>query len=99
MRSNIIYDTPPTMEVVDVKDMGFGTKYKGKQQVWTFKFTPERSGTYVLGNNEVGSLIDDIDQVPIIQNLTETINMDKAIFELKDATTTNTIIKALQGTI
>jgi hypothetical protein len=99
MRSNIIYDTPPTMEVVDVIDMGFGTKYKGKQQVWTFKFTPERSGTYVLGNNEVGSLIDDIDQVPIIQNLTETINMDKAIFELKDATTTNTIIKALQGTI
>jgi len=99
MRSNIIYDTPPTVEIVDVKDMGFGSKYKGKHQVWTFKFSPERSGTYILGNNEIGSLIEDINQVPIIQKLTETINMDKAIFELKDVATTNTIIKALQGTI
>lgn len=99
IRSNIMYDTSPSVETVDVKDMGFGSKFKGKQQVWTFRFTPERSGVYIDGNNEIGALIEDIHGVPVIQNLTETINMTKAIFELKDTATKNTIIKALQGTI
>jgi hypothetical protein len=42
-------------------------------------------------------LIDDVNGVPVIQKLTETINMDTAVFELKDAVTKNTIIKAIQG--
>ena len=33
MRSNIIYDTAPTIETKDIKDLGFGTKYKGKNEV------------------------------------------------------------------
>ena len=99
IRSNIIYDTSPSSEVKDVKGLGFGTEYKGKHTVWTFRFTPDRTGAYVEGFNEIGALLDDVDQVPVIQKLTETINMDKAIFELKDPATKNTIIKALQGTI
>ncbi len=99
IRSNIIFDTSPTVETVDVKDLGFGSKYKGKHQVWTFRFTPERTGPYAEGYNELGALIEDIQNVPVIQKLTETINMDKAIFELKDPLTKNTIIKAIQGTI
>lgn len=99
IRSNIIYDTSPSYEVKDVKGLGFGTEYKGKHTVWTFRFTPDRTGAYVEGFNEIGALLDDVDQVPVIQKLTETINMDKAIFELKDPATKNTIIKALQGTI
>ena len=79
--------------------MGFGTEFKGKHTVWTFRFTPDRTGAYVEGVNEIGALLSDVDQVPVIQKLTETINMDKAIFELKDPATKNTIIKALQGTI
>lgn len=99
IRSNIIYDTSPTVETVDIKDLGFGTKFKGKQQVWTFRFSPERNGVYIENGNEVGALIEDIDGVPVVQNLTETINMNKAIFEVKDKATKNTIIKAIQGTI
>lgn len=99
IRSNIIYDTSPSSEVKDIKGLGFGTEYKGKHTVWTFRFTPDRTGAYVEGFNEIGALLDDVDQVPVIQKLTETINMDKAIFELKDPATKNTIIKALQGTI
>ena len=99
IRSNIMYDTSPSSEVKDVKGLGFGTEYKGKHTVWTFRFTPDRTGAYVEGFNEIGALLDDVDQVPVIQKLTETINMDKAIFELKDPATKNTIIKALQGTI
>jgi hypothetical protein len=86
------------VELVDVKDMGFGSKYKGKHNVWTFRFTPDRSGVYFNNGNDIGSLIDDVNGVPVIQKLKETINIEKAIFELKDLSTTNTLIKALQGT-
>lgn len=100
IRSIINYDTSPTVETVDVKGLGFGSNYKGKHQVWTWRFTPDRSGVYgYTKSNEVDALIDDVNEVPVIQKLTETVNIDKAIFELKDPTTTNTIIKALQGTI
>lgn len=98
LRSIISYDSSPQVEESDVKDRGFGTKFKGKHKVWTFRFVPDRSGAYVLDNNEVGCLVEDINQVPVIQKLNETINMDKAIFELKDPATKNTIIRALQGT-
>jgi 3-deoxy-D-manno-octulosonate 8-phosphate phosphatase KdsC-like HAD superfamily phosphatase len=97
IRSIISYDASPTVETVDVKDLGFGSQYKGKHQVWTFRFYPDRSGAYIEGQNEVGALIDDVNGVPVIQKLTETINMDTAMFELKNAATKNTIIKAIQG--
>lgn len=99
IRSNIIFDTPPSVETKDIKDLGFGSKFKGKHQVWTFRFTPERSGAYIEGNNEIGALLDDIHNVPVVQKLKESINMEKAVFDLKDAATKNTIIKAIQGTI
>lgn len=99
IRSNIIYDTAPSSEVKDVKNMGFGTKYKGKHKVWTFRFSPERSGAYAENNNEIAALLDDVHEVPVIQKLLETINMDTAIFDVKDPVSKNTIIKAIQGTI
>lgn len=99
LRANIMFDTDPVVEVKDVKELGFGNKFKGKHQIWTFRFTPERAGSYANDIEEIGSLMNDIHGVPIVQNLTETINMDKAIFDLKDPATKNTIIKAIQGTI
>jgi hypothetical protein len=89
IRSNIMFDGSPVVEERDIKDMGFGTKYKGKHRVWTFVFSPERSGAY----SDVKVLGNDINQVPVIQKLTETINMDTSIFEITDPVNTNTIIK------
>jgi hypothetical protein len=99
IRSIISYDESPSVETKDLKDSGFGSNFKGKHKVWTFRFNPDRSGAYVEGNNEVGSLIDDVHAVPFIQKLCETINIDKPIFDLKDPANKNTIIKALRGTI
>jgi hypothetical protein len=99
IRANIFFDSDPSVETKDIKDLGFGTSYKGKHKVWTFRFSPERMGSYVDGNQEIGALINDVHEVPIIKNLTETINMDKAVFDVKDPATRNTIIKAIQGTI
>jgi hypothetical protein len=99
LRANIQYETPAQIEKKDIKDLGFGTKFKGKHNVWTFRFTPERTSAYATTDDEIGCLYDDINQVPVIKNLTETINIEKAIFELKDVAAKNTIVKALQGTI
>jgi hypothetical protein len=100
IRSIINYDTSPSVESVDVKGLDFGSKYKGKHLVWTWRFSPDRAGVYGYTKGDaVDALIDDVNEVPIIQKLTETVNIDKAIFELKDLATINTTIKAILGTI
>jgi len=100
LRSIVSYTDPPSAETVDVKGMGFGSNYKGKHRVWRFQFTPDRSGVYRDSDgNDIGLLLNDLHSVPVIKNLTETINIDVAIFNLKDGKTKNTIIKALPGTV
>jgi hypothetical protein len=99
LRSIISYDFSPDKEVVDVKDQGFGSKYKGKHAVWTFRFSPDRSGAYANDDNDIGCLLEDVHGVPVVEKLTETINIEKAIFELIDASSKNTVIKAIKGTI
>jgi hypothetical protein len=98
LRSIVSYETPPSQETADIKGLGFGSQYRGKQKLWKFKFAPDRSGVYKDDKgNEVGFLYDDLHAVPVIKNLTETINMNTAIFDLKDSKFRNTIIKALPG--
>lgn len=93
IRSIVSYEHSPTCDKVDIKSLGFGSAYKGKQTVWTFRFVPDRAGVYEDSkNNNVGCLLSDLTGVPVIKNLTETINIEKAIFELSDTEYTNTII-------
>lgn len=99
LRSIVSFDHNPTADKVDVKSLDFGLDYKGKHAVWTFNFVPDRQAVYEDRGNKIALLFDDIHAVPIIKNLTETINIGVAIFDLKDSKTKNTIIKALQGTI
>jgi hypothetical protein len=100
IRSVVSYDTRPSFDTFDIKDMGFGSAYKGKHTVWTFRITPDREGVYTDDRNDpVGELVNDLNQVPFTKNLLETINIDKAIFDLKDSQYKNTIIKALKGAI
>jgi len=99
LRSIITYDTDPRMETKDIKNLGFGSSFKGKHNVWTFRFSPDRHGPYSDEFDEVGLLINDLHEVPVIQKLNESINMNKAFFDLKDAQTKNTIVKAIKGTI
>lgn len=99
IRSIISYMLPPSVETVEIKDLGFGSKYKGKQKVWTFTFQPDREDVYLDENNHIGHLIKDLNGVPCIKNLSETINIDKAIFDLEDGPTKNTIVTAVKSTV
>lgn len=95
LRSIIEYEEPPICEKMDIKSMGFGSKYKGLHNVWTFTFSPDRSLVYQdEEDNIIGLLLGDIDQVPVIKNLNETINITKAMFDLSSPQYKNTIVKA-----
>lgn len=95
LRSIISYDQYPEVEQVDVKGMGFGNKFKGKQRVWTFTFYPDRTGAYMDNNgNSIGLLLNDLHQVPVIEKLTETINNIKAMFDLEDLQNKNIVISS-----
>ena len=100
LRSIVSYNDPPEVTYEDITLMGFGKQYKGKHKVWTFRFIPDRTGVYTSENGDaVGCLLEDLDLVPIIKNLEETVNIDKAVFDCNNLTTKNTIIKAHKGTI
>jgi hypothetical protein len=100
IRSVISFDSKPTVETRDLKGLGFGSAYTGKHRVWTFTFIPDRADAYTDAElNPLGELSNDFTGIPIIKNLTETVNISKAMFDCKDNVVKNIIFKALQGTI
>ena len=100
LRSLVDYDRGPIISKVDIKSLGFGSTYKGKHTVWTFRFTTDRSSAYMddMGNN-VGTLVVDLHQIPVIKNLKETLNIETAIFDLESSEYRNTVVKLIQGVI
>jgi len=91
IRSLIDYNNLPIVEEdVDIKSIGFGKNYKGKHKVWTFRFETDRPEVY---GTQCELLIEDLDQVPVIKKLTETINIDMAVFDTTTADFKNTIIR------
>ena len=99
IRSIISYDFFPKMQTIDIKELGFGSKYKGKHSVWTFRFNTDRPDVYTNETGDLGCLYEDLQGVPIVKNLTETINIEKAILDLIDSSYRNTIIKAIDDII
>jgi hypothetical protein len=95
LRAIILYDRDPQVETVDVSTLGFGTNYRGKQQVWTFDFRPDQAAAFARKDDPIALLKEDLDKIPIILNLTETINTEQAVFDLTDVKFKNTVVKAL----
>lgn len=100
LRSLVEYDKGPIVDKVDLKSLGFGSAYKGKHLVWTFRFTTDRSNAYMDDNgNSVGTLQVDLHQIPVIKNLKETLNIETAMFDLESSEYRNTVIKLVQDVI
>ena len=95
LRAIMSYDRNPISEVIDVKELYFGTEFKGKHRVWTFQFRPDRSDAFAEKDDQIALLRNDLDKVPVILKLTETINTLQAVFDLTDPKLANTIVKAL----
>lgn len=75
MRANPEIRTSPIYEDKDIKGLGFGTAYKGKQRVWKLNFNFEFDNSH-----SVETLTFDFNLVPVIKNLNETVDLKDAAF-------------------
>lgn len=78
----IIIQSPAKISNINIDDYQFGEYYMPsvfKYDVWKFQFDSEHIPSYSARNNPVGSLNDDFDSVPIIDNLTETAKIHSMI--------------------
>lgn len=95
LRAIIDYDQNPSYEKINVDGLGFGKKYKGVHAVWTFHFKPDQQDAFINSNDPLALLKEDLNKVPVIINLLETINIDKAAFIVNDSMFANTTVKFL----
>jgi hypothetical protein len=63
--------------------------------VWTFRFRTDRPEAFASQNNPVALLEEVLNMVPVIVNLTETINTQRAVFDTFDEKLKNTLVKAI----
>lgn len=93
MRANPHYTTGPKFKTVDVESLGFGSEYTGSHTVWTFNFYIEfDSGFTDSQGNRTGLLVEDLNFVPVICNLKETINPKLCVFDTKSSQHRNTVV-------
>lgn len=75
---------PPT--VIDIAN-GLASRWFGEtyhqcsvHRVWEFYFRADRTDAYAIGDNKVGGLLQDFEQVPVVTGLTETARFILPIF-------------------
>jgi hypothetical protein len=94
LRAIIGYDHPPQVDLKSLKGLGFGSEYRGEHRVWTFTFRPDRVDEFAGENSSIDLLKQDLDMIPMIKNLTETVNIVQAVFSTTDTKFCNTVIQA-----
>jgi hypothetical protein len=90
LRANPTVKKKPSVEKCNISNLGFGKKYKGVQSVWslTFEFESE-------DQHSVDFLINDINLVPIITQLDETIKLDVGAFITNDELLRNILFREI----
>jgi len=73
-----------------IGNLGFGSKYKGKNAYWEFEFDIEHEDAVSLEMLE-----NDFDLMPILSGLEETISLDKSVFRTKDSAHKNIIFEQI----
>ena len=74
----------------NMEDYEFGDNFGGNQNVWLLSFMVEQSDVFQNKNGELGGLIDDLHQIPVIGDLLESITLLPEIFDTKNILTKNT---------
>lgn len=93
MRVNPHYNGSPTFKTVKVDNLGFGDDYQGEHTVWSFKFFIEFDGGFTDNTgNKTGLLVEDLNFIPIICDLNETISPKLCAFDTKSSQHRNTVV-------
>ena len=72
MRSNITWESTPQRMTDSVANYRFGTAYEGRHTIWQFTWQVEQLGVYEFDNDQVGGLVEDFDNIPIVNFCKET---------------------------
>jgi hypothetical protein len=73
LRTQPLHITEPKIyNEVPIHMMAFGDYFEGKHTMWSWSWAIEKPGVYDLPNKELGGLLQDFEQVPIITGLEET---------------------------
>jgi len=90
MRSNITWEATPVKHTDSVANYRFGTAYEGRHTIWQFTWQVEQLGVYEFDNDQVGGLVEDFDNIPIINFCKETAAFPKNVFNTQDPQYINT---------
>ena len=90
MRSNITWESTPQRMTDSVANYRFGTAYEGRHTIWQFTWQVEQLGVYEFDNDEVGGLVEDFDNIPIVNFCKETAAFPKNVFSTQDSKYINT---------
>ena len=88
LRVNPIVNHEPTVKKRAISNLGFGSEYKGQQNVWEINFSIEYEGGLTLEMLE-----QDFDLIPFINDLEETVTLDPPVFRTTDSKSKNIIFK------
>lgn len=75
MRSNVEWNDDPKMSKGTVPNQNFKAEY------WSWQFEVEREQVFELNGNPVGLLIQDLNGVPIIPDLSNSVVIEPAAFQ------------------
>jgi len=70
--------------------------FSGKGTYWTFVFEVERDQTFLKDNDPIGLLKDDLNSVPIVTGLKDTVNFKLPVFQT-DGKLVNTYIEKINS--
>jgi hypothetical protein len=74
MRSNVTWDRDPIAEMGRVSDQDFKAMY------WRWEFFVEREQVFLKDQDAAGLLKDDLDGVPVIVGLNDSVDINPACF-------------------
>jgi hypothetical protein len=78
MRSNIDWHRDPAKNTGSLP-----YPLEGKANHWIWEFETERDEIYLKNHNPVGHLLDDLDGVPIIADLENTVDLSPSVIKTK----------------
>jgi len=90
LRANPIINKKPTVEKQNIGNLGFGKKHQGVHNVWTLTFDFESENQH-----SVEFLQHDVELVPVIIDLDETVDLTIGAFITRDDQNTNILFREI----
>ena len=72
-----------------LSDYDFGEDYGGNHNIWIMSFVGEQPDVFANKLSKLGGLEDDCHQVPVINNLMESVNIHPSVFDTKNLKSKN----------